>query len=91
MERNGGGEGRVPLRQQLEAAPKQTRRGGGGFVLASARASLGVCFLLVPALLLLQRWQAGPVPVWIFDPPPEEDGRGTCVLVAFHLEPYQIY
>ncbi|PNT69570.1 hypothetical protein BRADI_3g58040v3 [Brachypodium distachyon] len=87
MERNGGGEGRVPLRQQLEAAPKQTRRGGGGFVLASARASLGVCFLLVPALLLLQRWQAGPVPVWIFDTPPEGDGRDMKDDIADDLSP----
>ena len=80
----GAGEGaRGLLRKRLEAGrtagAKSPPGGGGGFV----RAALAVCFLLVPAVLLLQRWQAGPAPEWVFgaDLPPEVN-RGMCVSVC---------
>ena len=77
----GAGEGaRVALRKRLETG---ARSPPAGFVRAAARAALAVCFLLVPAVLLLQRWQAGPAPEWVFgaDLPPEVN-RGMYARVS---------
>jgi hypothetical protein len=84
MERSSAGEGaRAPLRKR----PKTERTAGAksqphGFL----RVALAVCFLLVPAVLLLQRWQAGPAPEWVFaaDLPPEVN-RGTMYVCHLHL------
>ena len=83
----GAGEGaRALLRKRLEAGAKSPP-GGGGFV----RAALAVCFLLVPAVLLLQRWQAGPAPEWVFgaDLPPEVN-RGMCVSVCARVSSWPL-
>lgn len=76
-------EERLPLQKQgLEtkraagpsaavAEPKKSRR----LWAAAVRIALAVCFLAVPAFLLLQRWQAGASPEWLFDfdPPADDD------------------
>lgn len=86
--RNGGvddEEEKQPLRGGLEteraphahAAEQEARR--GRFRRASVRAALGLCLLTLPAVLLLQRWQAPSSPEWLFEaePPAEDDGQGT--------------
>ncbi|KAL6635184.1 hypothetical protein ACP70R_027855 [Stipagrostis hirtigluma subsp. patula] len=41
---------------------------------APVRAGLVLCLLTIPAVLLLQRWQAASSPEWVFEAePPEED------------------
>lgn len=49
--------------------------------------ALAVCFLLIPAVLLLQRWQAGPAPEWLFlaDLFLPEVNPGTYVRVRLRL------
>ncbi|TVU28636.1 hypothetical protein EJB05_20160, partial [Eragrostis curvula] len=76
-------EEQLPLKQQGQ----ETKRAAGPSAAAEAkkprklwtaavRAALLVCFLAVPAVLLLQRWQAGASPEWVFDfEPPVEDDR----------------
>lgn len=88
MERSGGGgadgdEERLPLHHGFEterAAPwaaaesKPPPPPRGRFGRASVRAALAVCFLAIPAVLLLQRWQAGSSPEWLFEIEPPADG-----------------
>ncbi|XP_062220391.1 galactoside 2-alpha-L-fucosyltransferase-like isoform X2 [Phragmites australis] len=72
-----GDEERLPLQQGLE-----TERAAGSSAAEAkkprrlSRAALAVCFLAVPAVLLLQRWQAGAAPEWLFEvEPPADDDR----------------
>jgi xyloglucan fucosyltransferase len=77
MERSSAGEGaRAPLRKRPET--ERTAVGAKSQPRGFLRAALAVCFLLVPAVLLLLRWQAGPAPEWVFaaDLRPEVN-RGT--------------
>uniref|UniRef100_A0A0E0CRV8 Fucosyltransferase n=1 Tax=Oryza meridionalis TaxID=40149 RepID=A0A0E0CRV8_9ORYZ len=85
MERSGGGadgdEERLPLHHGFEteratpwAAAESKPPPRGRFGRASVRAALAVCFLAIPAVLLLQRWQAGSSPEWLFEIEPPADG-----------------
>ncbi|CAL4967150.1 unnamed protein product [Urochloa decumbens] len=85
---SGADEERVPLRGGLEterppSGPpppeqlKEARRGGSRLWRASVRAGLVLCFLTVPAVLLLLRWQVDSSPQWVFDfeAPKEDDDQ----------------
>lgn len=66
--------GRLPGRRRSRS--RRRRRGQVRARLRARRA--GVCFLAIPAVLLLQRWQAGSSPEWLFEIEPPADGdRGV--------------
>jgi hypothetical protein len=59
---------------------------------AAVRVALAVCFLAVPAFLLLQRWQAGASPEWLFDfEAPADDDRGACASSTFLIYPIRLH
>ncbi|KAL5213413.1 hypothetical protein ABZP36_024260 [Zizania latifolia] len=80
MERSGGGahsdEERLPLQQGLETerAAAEAKQPRSRFGRATVRAALAVCFVAIPAVLLLQRWQAGSPPEWLFEIEPPAGG-----------------
>lgn len=93
-----GDEERLPLKQGLEteraaswaagsSAESAEAKPRGRFSRATVRASLAVCFLAIPAVLLLQRWQAGSSPEWLFgvEEPPAEDDRGVYISICIRV------
>ncbi|XP_062221908.1 galactoside 2-alpha-L-fucosyltransferase-like [Phragmites australis] len=73
-----GDEERLPLQQQGLETERAARSSAAEAKKPRRlwRFALAVCFLAVPAVLLLQRWQAGASPEWLFEvQPPAEDDR----------------
>ncbi|KAF0898258.1 hypothetical protein E2562_005847 [Oryza meyeriana var. granulata] len=104
MERSGGAgadgdEERLPLHLGFQteraalpwaAAAEAKQPPRGRFGRASVRAALAVCFLAIPAVLLLQRWQAGSSPEWLFEiEPPAGDDRDIQDDLPDDLSPSQ--
>jgi hypothetical protein len=96
-----GEEERLPLQQQ----GMETNRTAGPAAVAAdgrkprrlwaaaVRVALAVCFLAVPAFLLIQRWQAGASPEWLFDfeaPVDVDDDRGACASSIFLSYPIRV-
>jgi hypothetical protein len=96
-----GEEERLPLQQQgMEtnrtagpAAAAADGRKPRRLWAAAVRVALAVCFLAVPAFLLIQRWQAGASPEWLFDfeaPVDVDDDRGACASSIFLSYPIRV-
>lgn len=74
-----GGSLETERAPQPHAHAAEQEAGRGRFRRASVRAALVLCLLTLPAVLLLQRWQAASSPEWLFEaePPAEDDDQGT--------------